>query len=72
MASAFQYVYGTLFPPIPSNQPLMKTVEKLVAAGELAGFSVQDMIDMLNGGLTVADLLVAIGYCLHDKRKPHS
>lgn len=45
-------------------------MEKLAIAGELAGLSPQDMIDMLNGGLSVADLLEVIAYCLHDKQKP--
>jgi hypothetical protein len=40
------------------QQPtLIRVVEKLAQAGEQAGFSVEDMIQMLNAGLTVETLL---------------
>jgi hypothetical protein len=40
------------------QQPtLIRAVEKLAQAGEQAGFSVEDMIRMLNTGLTVETLL---------------
>ena len=72
MASAFQPIYGKVVPSIAPAPSLIKTVEKLAAAGELAGFSPQDLIDMLNGGLRVADLLDLIAYCLQDKPKQHA
>ena len=72
MASAFQPIYGNIAPSVPAAPSLMKSIQKLAAAGELARFSIQDMIEMLNGGLSVADLLDVIAYCLHDKPKPHA
>ena len=40
------------------QQPtLVRAVEKLAEAGRQAGFSVEDMIRMLNSGLTVETLL---------------
>jgi|HubBroStandDraft_2_1064218.scaffolds.fasta_scaffold1404692_1 hypothetical protein len=40
------------------QQPaLVRAVEKLAQAGPQAGFSVEDMIRMLNAGLTVETLL---------------
>jgi hypothetical protein len=39
------------------QQPTLVVVEKLADAGEQAGFSVKDMIRMLNAGLTVETLL---------------
>jgi hypothetical protein len=48
------------------QQPtLIRAVEKLAQAGEKAGFSVEDMIRMLNAGLTVATLLEIIERSLH-------
>jgi hypothetical protein len=43
------------------QQPvLFRAVERLAEAGEQAGFSVEDMIRMLNAGLTVEALLNVI------------
>ena len=70
MAAAFHNPYGHVSPSIPSSPALMKSVEKLVVTGELAGLTAQDMINMLKGGLSVADLLDVIAYCLYDKQKP--
>ena len=50
----------------------METIENAAAAGELAGFGPQDLIDMRNGGMSVADLLDVIAHFLQDKRKPHA
>jgi hypothetical protein len=36
---------------------LLRTVGKLARAGEQAGFSIEEMIEMLNSGMSVADLL---------------
>jgi hypothetical protein len=48
------------------RQPtLVRPVERLAEAGEQAGFSVEDMIRMLNAGLTVATLLDIIEGSLH-------
>lgn len=72
MASAFHPICGKVAPSSRPAPSLMGTIEKVAAAGELAGFSPQDLIDILNGGLSVADLLDVIGHCLLDKRKPHA
>ncbi len=72
MASTFHPICGKISPAITPAPSLMETIEKLAAAAELAGFSPQDLIDMLNGGLSVADLLDVIAYCLHDNPKPHA
>ena len=72
MASAFQPICGEVAPSIRPAPSLMETIQKVAAAGELAGFSPQDLIEMLNGGMSVADLLDVIGYFLLDKRKPHA
>jgi len=42
----------------------LRTVGKLARAGEQAGFSVEEMIEMLNSGLSVADLLNLITHRL--------
>jgi hypothetical protein len=43
------------------QQPvLVRAVERLAEAGEQAGFSIEDMIRMLNAGLTVEALLNVI------------
>ena len=39
------------------KQPLATTVQKLVNAGEQAGLSVDQMIQLLQGGLSVSGLL---------------
>ena len=36
---------------------LFSAIEKLAHAGEQAGFSIEEMIEMLRGGLTTSDLL---------------
>ncbi len=72
MASTFHPICGNVSPTITPAPSLMKTIEKLAAAAELAGLSPQDLIDILNGGLSVADLLDVIAYCLVDKPKPHA
>jgi hypothetical protein len=42
------------------------SVYKLALAGEQAGFSLEDMIQMLNAGLTVESLLRLIEWRLRD------
>ncbi|MGA8489351.1 MAG: hypothetical protein WB711_02950 [Terriglobales bacterium] len=42
-------------------QPLAHAVEKLARAGEQAGMSVEDMIRLLNAGVSVESLLDLIG-----------
>jgi hypothetical protein len=39
------------------RQPITRTVYKLAIAGEQAGFSLEDMIQLLNAGITVETLL---------------
>jgi hypothetical protein len=43
---------------------LSSAIEKLVRAGEQAGFSVEEMIEMLNAGVSVGALLDMISYSL--------
>jgi hypothetical protein len=44
---------------------LNRAIEKLAMAGERAGLSVEDMICMLDGGMSVEALLFVIGWSLH-------
>ena len=44
------------------NSSLVSAVEKLAIAGEQAGFTVQQMIQLLNNGLTVETLLDLISW----------
>ena len=43
---------------------LSSTIEKLARAGEQAGFSVEEMIEMLNAGVSIGALLDMISYSL--------
>ena len=43
---------------------LLRILGKLARAGERAGFSVEEMIEMLNSGMSVADLLNLITHRL--------
>jgi hypothetical protein len=43
---------------------LLSTIEKLARAGEQAGFSVEEMIEMLNAGIGIGALLDMISYSL--------
>jgi hypothetical protein len=43
---------------------LSSTIEKLAQAGEQAGFSVEEMIEMLNAGVSVGALLDMISHSL--------
>jgi hypothetical protein len=49
---------------------LVRAVGKLAIAGEQAGFSVEQMIALLNEGLTVETLLDLISWRLEDATKP--
>jgi hypothetical protein len=46
------------------EHPIMTAVEKLVLAGERAGFSVEEMIQLLQTGATVETLLQLIEWRL--------
>jgi hypothetical protein len=46
------------------EQPIMTAVEKLVLAGEQAGFSVEEMIQLLQTGATVETLVQLIEWRL--------
>jgi hypothetical protein len=46
------------------EEPKLATIRKLVVAGERAGFSVEEMIDLLQHGLTMASLLDLIEWRL--------
>ena len=43
------------------------TIERLARAGEQAGFSVEQLIEMLNAGVSIAALLDMISYSLSHK-----
>ena len=48
---------------------LLSTIERLARAGERAGFSVEEMIEMLNAGVSIGALLDMISYSLsHNSR----
>jgi len=47
---------------IQSGRHLASTIEKLARAGEQAGFSVEEMIEMLNAGVSIGALLDMISY----------
>ena len=50
------------------NSSLLRAVGKLAIAGEQAGFSLEQMIDLLNQGLSVETLLDLICWRLGDGR----
>ena len=52
------------------NPSLLRAVGKLAMAGEQAGFSLEQMIDLLNGGLSVETLLDLICWRLEEARTP--
>ena len=55
------------------EHPIMTAVEKLVLAGERAGFSVEEMIQLLQTGATVETLLQLIEWRLSPPMvEPHS
>ena len=49
---------------------LVRAVGKLAVAGEQAGFSVEQMIELLDNGLSVETLLDLISWRLEDATKP--
>jgi hypothetical protein len=49
---------------------LLKAVGRLAIAGEQAGFSLEQMIELLNEALSVETLLDLIAWRLGDVRKP--
>jgi hypothetical protein len=42
----------------------IETIRKLAAAGEQAGFTLEEMIEMLKGGMSVLSLLQVIEMCM--------
>lgn len=52
------------------NQRLATAVGKLAVAGEQAGFSLEQMIQLLNDGLTVESLLELITWRLTEAKYP--
>jgi len=53
-----------MFYPKPARSPrpdIVRSIGKLIIAGEQAGFTIEEMIELLNGGLTMAALLDLIG-----------
>ena len=50
---------------------LISAIRKLAMAGQQAGFSVEQMIEMLNDGVSVEELITLIGLRIEgDERKP--
>jgi hypothetical protein len=49
------------------SQHVSSTIERLARAGEQAGFSVEQMIWMLNAGVSIGALLDMISYSLSHK-----
>jgi hypothetical protein len=49
---------------------LITAVGKLAMAGEQAGFSLEQMIELLNEGLSVETLLDLISWRLEEARRP--
>ena len=47
---------------------LSSVIERLARAGEQAGFSVEQMIEMLNAGIGLGELLDMISFSLSQKR----
>ena len=47
---------------IQSGRHLASIIERLARAGEQAGFSVEEMIEMLNAGVSIGALLDMISY----------
>jgi hypothetical protein len=48
----------------PEQAHFLRAVGKLARAGEQAGFSIEEMIEMLNSGISVENLLNLITYRL--------
>jgi hypothetical protein len=46
------------------SRHLSSTIEKLARAGQQAGFPVEEMIEMLNAGVSIGSLLDMISYSL--------
>jgi len=49
---------------------LASAIERLARAGEQAGFSVEEMIEMLNAGVSIGALLDMISYSLSHEEQP--
>jgi hypothetical protein len=52
-----------------ANDLLVVAISKLAIAGEQAGFTIEQMIELLNSGLTVATLLELIEWRLAGRLK---
>lgn len=48
------------------NPKLVMAISRLAIAGEQAGFSIEEMIDMLNSGVSVSTLVALISSRLED------
>ena len=51
---------------------LLSTIERFARAGEQAGFSVEEMIEMLNDGVSIGALLDMISYSLSHEAPEYS
>ena len=52
------------------NPSLLRAVGKLAIAGEQAGFTLEQMIELLNEGVSVETLLELISWRLEEARTP--
>ena len=53
-----------------ANPRLVRAIGKLAMAGEQAGFSLEEMIDMLDSGVSVSALLALISSRLEEPPTP--
>jgi hypothetical protein len=53
-----------------SNAVLFSAIKKLASIGQSAGFSIDEMIAMLNAGLSIPDLLSVFADCLPLEKYP--
>jgi hypothetical protein len=54
-----------------SNAVLFSAIKKLATIGQSAGFTIDEMIAMLNAGLSIPDLLSIFADCLSLEKYPH-
>lgn len=53
-----------------SNPKLLMAINRLAMAGEQAGFSLEEMIEMLDSGVSVSTLLALISSRLEERQPP--
>jgi len=53
------------------NASVQRSIEKLALMGERAGFEIEFMIELLESGMKVSDLLDLIAWRLQDENRTH-